>query len=245
MIITISYHNEATVKRSYEQLAKTIKDTPMQVVLLDNNYPLIKDNGFVYKVCQDLGFTYLNLGENIGSPLGYKYLLDFIEGKTNKVVTYDGDSFPITNGWNKALFDVLDSENVECASLQNDDSYRELTERTGYYQSIINGYSVRVVRTAVTNSICAYKMDFLNESCGLLELPKYYGGAECAMWNKMNHNKHLWVFLDDYKELRNAGELTDSIYTEFKYKYAHLQMQMSFEQYVLREDLHGNLSTIN
>jgi hypothetical protein len=243
MILTISYHNEATVKRSYEQLAKTIKDTPMEVFLLDNNYPLNKNSNFVYKICHDLGFTYINLGENVGSPRGYKFLLDSVEGKTDKVILFDGDSYPETNGWNKALFDALDSEKIKCASLQNDNSYKELDER-GYEKTTINGYSARVVKQAVINSISAYKTDFLKEKCGLLELPKFYGGAECAMWNKMNHNEDMWVFLDDFKELRNAGELTDSIYTEFKYKYAHLGMDMSFEQYVLRTDLHGNFTDI-
>jgi hypothetical protein len=243
MILTISYHNEATVKRSYEQLAKTIKDTPMEVFLLDNNYPLNKNSSFVYKICHDLGFTYINLGENVGLQAGYNFLLNATKDKGNKVILFDGDCYPETKGWNKALFDVLDSEEVKWATLRNEHSYKELNER-GYEQTSINGYSARIVKQPVINSTSAYKRDWLESKNGISEPRKYYGGFEWAMWRKMNLEKDKWVFLDDFNELTNAGELTDEIYTEFKYKYAHLGMDMSFEQYVLRTDLHGNFTDI-
>ena len=245
MILSISYHNEETAKRSYEQLALTTKDNPMPVYVLDNNYPLIKDPNYIYNLCDRLGFFYVNAGENLGSIGGFKFLMDLTEDYAaelddagKNVITLDGDMFPLTNGWNTALFEVLDADSkVVMASIHNNHSFREMDER-GFTPSVIGGHQVRIVAAPVVNSVSAVKRGWFNKIMGDLDLRKYYGGAEIATWRRMDHDKEQWVFLCDYTE-DCANTPADKIYTEFKWKYAHLGMDMSFEQYVTRVDLHG------
>ena len=238
MILSISYHNEATAKRSYEQLAETTKENPMPVYVLDNNYPLIKDTMFIPNLCERLGFIYVNAGENLGLQGGYNFLLEIVKELNSNVIMYDGDSYPVTNGWNTAMFECLNTQpKVVWVSLQNDSTWAEFQNRE-YINDTIGKHRVRVVTTPVINSICAFKREWLNEIGGVFEPRKYYGGFEMAMFSKMNRLKHFWVFLSDFSEQRNEIP-SDTIYTEYKIKYAHRNMNMSFEEYVKRVDLHG------
>jgi hypothetical protein len=240
MILTISYHKEEIVRKSYEQLKKTTADNPMPVLVLDNHYPLIKDKNFVKNICEELGFLYFSAGQNIGLHNGYNYLRKFVT--TKRFILYDGDSFPTTDDWNTALTDVVRDPRTVWASLYNHHSYSELDNR-GYWTKEINGYKCRVTQQAVTNSVCAFQTEWVESVGGFSEPNEFYGGFEVSMWKKMNPHMEQWAFLNDYKEDRIHLE-NDSIYTEYKWKHAHLGMRMSFEQYVGETDLHGNMDKI-
>lgn len=226
-ILTISYHNEAISEIAYKQLNNTCSGTP--VYLLDNNYPLTKDKDHVRNICDKYGFKYFNAGENLGLHEGYNYLAKQCDDEI--IILYDGDSYPITNEWDKALENVHLRPDIVWASLYNQHSYKEMDER-GYDQVEINGYNCRITKRPVINSISAFKRSWLEEVSWFTEPSKYYGGLEMAMWYKKKP-EYKWAFLDDYKEtaLPNVGEIQDLIYTEYKIAHAHKGDPRSFEEY--------------
>lgn len=240
MILTISYHKEEIARKSYEQLKLTTQDEPMPVLVLDNHYPLNKDKSFVRNLCEEMGFLYFSAGKNIGLHEGYNYLRKF--AASDAFIIYDGDSFPVTNGWNSALLNLIQDKATVWASLHNKHSYAEM-DVSGFEKASIEGYNCRLPRKAVVNSICAFKTEWVRSVGGFSEPNEFYGGFESAMFNKMNHFVEKWAFLDDFSEISIEAE-ADSIYTEYKWKHAHLGMKMSFEQYVLETELHGNTTEI-
>lgn len=234
-ILTISYHNEKVAKTAYEQLCKTVSGKPTKVILLDNNYPLIKDKNYIKDLCALYDFEYVNVGQNLGLHHGYNHLISLLPKEVESFICYDGDSYPVTPGWDEALLKVHQDPNIIWSSLHNEHSYKEINER-GYTPVNLFGIQGRLTHRPVINSICAFRKSWIESVGGLTEPSKYYGGLEVAMFQRIPHGKY-WIFLDDYSETRinNADLISDPLYTQYKWEHAHLGNPLSFEEWLKKE----------
>lgn len=242
-ILSISFHNEKIAEQSYKQLYDTIVDKS-NVFILDNNYPLLKDKDFIKNICKKYGFTYFNAGHNLGLHEGYNYLITQLPKECDTFICYDGDSYPVTQGWDVPIIEVFNDEKVVWSSLHNVHSFNEMDER-GYTDKIINNINCRVTKKPVVNSICAFKRKWLEDVGFLSEPSKYYGGLEMAMWYKKKP-EYDWVFLKDFTEIAipNLSEIQDSIYTEYKWEHAHKGNNMIFAEYVKHKQLKGTADSL-
>jgi hypothetical protein len=95
-LLSISYHNEQVATATYKQLAETMLLDPCEVLVLDNNCPLVKDKTFLETLCKKYGFIYLNAGKNLGLAGGWNYLISQLPPDCDRVILLDGDGFPVT-----------------------------------------------------------------------------------------------------------------------------------------------------
>lgn len=231
-LLTISYHNEKIADVSYDQLVKTMINDKCKVLLLDNNYPLLKDKEYIKEICKKYGFEYHNVGYNLGLHEGYNYLIKHLPKDCTSFIAYDGDSYPITLDWHIPLLKLHNDPLVVWSSLYNYHSYGEMDQRS-YRNEVIQGYNCRVPLAPVVNSICAFKTAWIKAVGGLQEPSKYYGGLEVAMWRLKQPNLK-WAFLNDYKEesVPNIFDIQDVVYTQYKVAHAHKGNPLSFAEYL-------------
>jgi hypothetical protein len=133
---------------------------------------------------------------------------------------------------------VLKDKTVGTVTLSNTVNEREMNER-GFERAVINGVRVKIAKSACTNTICGFNTKFLKDIGGLQGSKKYYGGNEVEMWKHYGEKK--WVFLEDFREeTEKIQPLHDWQYQEFKLLYAHRNLDMSFEDYLLSKPIrHG------
>ncbi len=224
MILTVSFANQEVTNKSYEQMVNTMQND-CEVLFWDNHYP--GTNG--KQVADWYGFKYFSAGKNVGLYEGFDQLIKQLPRSCTKFVGYDGDNFPMQNNWHNALLDTIGGEYVH-STLKNSISWREMDER-GFDRYEVNGYRVRITKSAVTNTCSAYSRAFLEECGGLWGSKPLYGGNEIEMWPKYEGKK--WIFLEDFEDKWEVTKpLHDWQYEQFKLLYAHAGVEMNFDEYL-------------
>lgn len=226
--ITLGFMPVRILERSLRAYAATRHGSlEYRHVLLDQHYPVDKEQNrsAVRALCDELGIEVMDAGRNLGLHVGFNYVLDQLNPAADDIIiAYDGDSTPVGNGWDLALVRTLlgdPQKKVVWASLTNPRSAKDLGER-GYIDKVIDGHlHVRVTKTAVTNSVCAWNFGWL-KSVGLLTEPSaFYGHLETAMFEKLGANQ--WAFVRDYIESDELRDLHDRSYVVYKWCHAHLK----------------------
>lgn len=240
-LLTISYHNQQIAETTYRQLVKTMSQEPCQVLLLDNNCPLMSDKNYLPNLCKELGFIYHNAGKNLGLHDGYNYLISNLPEDADRYILFDGDSYPITENWHIPLLKLHDDSRIVWTSLYNKHSYKEMSERS-FRSEVLFGYNCQIVLAPVINSISCFKKSWTDSVGGLTEPMRFYGGLEMSMWHKKSVDK-LWVFLNDYKEESNPTP-NDPIYTEYKVAHAVKGLDISLEEFIMKKKENEILSKI-
>lgn len=223
-LLTVSFANEKVAMKSYAQLVKTMKPSPCKVLLFDNHYP----GHDARKTAEKFGFEYHSAGSNIGQYAAYNYLINELPADTTKILFYDGDHFPLTEGWHLAMLDVLSDPAVAHVSLKNDVTWREFEERP-YDRALVFGNRVRVALQPMTNTMCGFTVEFLRLCGGVKGGHVYYGGNEIEMWKYYGGRK--WVYLEDY-EVQELKDMHDWQYEQYKLLYAQKGLDMSYEEYL-------------
>ncbi len=228
-ILSISFANERVAEKSYENLAETSGDE--QVIILDNHYPLRRQ--FVLKdICERYRFHYIDAGYNMGLYDGWNFLLETLPMECKSVILHDGDNFLLNDGWTGAIFDVLEDGTVGNCIVSNDINYRELHER-GFESETINGHKVRISKQAICCTVGGWSVPFLRSIGGITAPHKYYGGNEVHMWKYyQEQGKKLVVLEDFHEELDSMKSLQDAAYQEYKIRYAHQGMNISFDKFL-------------
>ena len=228
-ILSISYANEKVANRSYENLSETSADE--QVWVLDNHYPLIRKH-ILGEICDRYRFHRIDNGYNMGLYDGYNHLLSLLPNDCQSVILHDGDNFLIEEGWSRACSEVLQDETVGTCIVSNDINYRELNER-GYESVNINGHNVKISKQAICCTVGGWSLPFLRAIGGITAPHKYYGGNEVHMWDHYRQQGKKLVVLEDFhEELKSMKALQDVAYEEYKIRYAHQGMNMSFETFL-------------
>lgn len=227
-IFTLLYNEYSVIERSLSQLRATNTEN-FPIYAVDNDYPFLTLE-MVERLKKDFNLTIIGTRYNRGLSGGYNELintLDFLD----YAILYDCDSYPITLGWDKAMSDVIRSENVGYLSLIFDISKSEMNER-GYTEWMCGDYAIWTPKQPCVQSISCADLVYLRSIGGLQESKKYYGGLESYMFKFWN-DKHRLGYIRDYTEIQiNNIEDVNPLYREYKWEYAHKGYNGSFDDFI-------------
>lgn len=198
--------------------------------IVDQHYPLHGQKIFEELKMQTLinGQTILDPGRNLGLHVGFNWALSQIKpNREDIIIGYDADSLPLSRGWDMALVRAIEAKRsdghgeVVWASLGNPRTLSDLYAR-GYDPVTADGYlRLFLTRTAITNSICAWRYGWLQD-VGFLDEPRaFYGHLEAAMWGKLRPGKR-WAVLPDWTEGDALRDMHDRAYIVYKWRHSHL-----------------------
>lgn len=225
-VVTLGFANPATINASMERLYST-RALEFTHVLVDQHFPLPSEAACslnLLRLTEQYRCSYLNPGYNLGLASGFNYAVAEMRMKPEDIVIgFDPDCMPVTPGWDDALFEVLACHpDVGWASLGNDVSEREMRER-GFETRAHGGSEIWLTQHAVVNSICAWRVSWLQAVGGLQEPNKYYGGLESRMFPLLAQRGYRWAFLPAFREERHepTEKTKDPEYRDYKIAHAH------------------------
>lgn len=232
-VITLGHVPSRIWKLSCEKFYE-MHDRNLEIkhLFLNQHYALNKNQNEIEnkKICDEYGIEWIDAGKNLGLHNGFNYVMkqkkmtngDFVLG-------YDPDSCPISPGFDMALRSCFLDSNVAWSSLMAP----WLSGLLVGSERKISAFNVTEITQPIMNSICMWRVSWLNEVGGLSEPYEMYGGLECHMWPKLNGNK--WVFLKDFFEDHSYHWLQDEEYKRWKWYLCHeRKLDYTFEEYVLR-----------
>lgn len=227
------------IERSLKAYAATrSKDLPYRHILVDQSYPINKteNRADIRRVCAELGVEVLDPGQNLGLHGGFNWALRQLGPQDDDIVIgYDGDSMPISPGWDMALVRAIlgcRTHDVVWSSLMNPRSEVDILAR-GYDRTMADGFiELHLTRTAVMNSVCAWRFGWLR-SVGYLDEPlQWYGHLESCMWGKLAGKR--WAFLPGWREVDDPRDDHDRGYIVYKWHVAHLMnTKLDFESWLV------------
>lgn len=226
IVITLGYVNARVFIPSMYQFYKTfgVPYGQFEHHFLNQHYPVDKARNevFLKTICKEHRIEWHDHGSNLGLAGGFNRMLsDLSPSESDLIVGLDPDTYPVSNGWGKAFFDVLATDKkVGWISMINPHSAREIPER-GYSERESAGHKLWITKKAVVNSICAWPYGVLKRFGGLSEPKKFYGGLEGKMFPMFASNGLEWAFLKDFKEEYNDSIKSDALYQVWKWEYAH------------------------
>lgn len=244
IIISVSFASDVVAYESYSTLVNRTADYPCEVWVWDNHYPL-GTKWFLKSLCQEYGFRYMSLGENVGMYKAYNTMIG--EAKNEILILHDGDHFIPHDNWHLVMAQVMGDKDVAVCTMNNTIISRELKER-GFDKEIVNGVEVLKPHQVITCTCAAWRRTFLESVGGLTGGHKYYGGNEIRMWDYFGTHKKYYVLENFFDNKEFIEELHDWQYTQYKILYAHRGLDMSFSDYVhtdpLRLDIDALLKSI-
>lgn len=235
-VLTLAYAPAAVLKAGIERLYETATSS-FHHVIVDQHYPFNRSD--VMREVWRLGSVYearvLDPGKNLGLHQGHNWALAQCKLQDDDIVIlYDPDSWPLTNGWDQAIVDVMRADRgFDIVGLIDPRSRRELDERGIAWEGFVSGlYVQQPVRDGII-SVAGYSGALLNRFGGFDEVLPYYGGLEAAMWGRLQAHGGKWCYLTNHDESLHLQELADP---EFKaYKDAHAQTRTfagTFEEWL-------------
>ncbi len=238
-MVSLAYAPSRIVIECMRQVYETI-GIPVEHHVLMNHYPINQElnDKVLLAVFDHYKCKVHDLGANTGLSGGYNYLIQQLNLQDDDIVLgLDLDCYPITQNYGQALVKVLRGDkSIGWASLQNQHSVRELSER-GFTPHVVDSILVHEAHTACVNSICAWSGKFLNGFGGLQEPNKWYGGLEAMSFGKVKQLGFKWVYLPQYEERFHPTMQADRCYIVYKWSLAHLKTTtLSFAEW-LKEDL--------
>ena len=230
--ITLAFANEAILERSIEAF-HTTRNPDLRIdrhVIVDQHYPLRYE---VVRACLDrlaVRFPTIEIvdpGRNLGLHDGFNWALKALDPHDDDIVIgYDGDSLPIKPGWDMALVRALSARrrdqlgSIVWSSLANPRTIADIKLR-GYDRVKVDGYlELWLTRTAITNSVCAWRVGWLRKVGWLQEPKAFYGHLESTMWGKLAGNR--WAVIPDWPESDELRKLHDRLYVIYKWRHSHL-----------------------
>ena len=226
-IFTLLYNEYEIIERSMQQLRNT-NTLNLPIYAVDNAYPFLTVE-MVERLKSKYNITIIGERYNRGLSAGYNELINTLN--FDFAILYDCDSYPITQGWDAAMMDVIQHENVKYLCLMFDICRREMIER-GYHQWHYMNYEIWQPTQACTQSISCADLKFLRNIGGLEEPKKYYGGLESTMfkhWNDINRIGYLNNYFEN--QINNVEEV-NPLYRQYKWEYAHKGYDGSFDDFI-------------
>lgn len=234
-VISLIYNDADVIEQSITQAHETkSQEVDWVHVLVDAHWPINHDKvkEALARLTEKYGCIVIDPGHNLGLHGNFNHALASQAIPDNAmVIGLDPDCWPVTPNWDKAMCDVFNAdEKIVWLSLWHAEATRELLhERKSKPETTIVGHRVVEVASPVINSVCGFRMGWLNKVNGITEPSRWYGGLECAMWQSvLNHGR--WVFLPDYREEPHFKINPD--YTTWKWKHAHQGYPHDFSHYL-------------
>lgn len=230
--ITLAFANAELLERSINAFYAT-RNPAMPLTghyVVHQHYPLRPESiGYALdRMRLEHGVHVIDPERNLGLHEGFNWAMRQIKPKDDDIIIgYDGDSLPLSKGWDMALVRAIDGSrsdghgSVVWATLGNPRTLSDVYSR-GYDTATADGYlRLFLTRTAITNSICAWRYGWLRR-VGFLQEPRaYYGHLEAAMFNKLGKGER-WAVLPDWIESDELRGLHDREYVIYKWRHSHL-----------------------
>lgn len=234
VLCSLAFGNLKVLERSFAMIDATqLGNFPW--LMLNQHYPLPSSQAFqegLLHLCDKHRFQLFDAGENIGLHEGFNYLMRSLDDD-DILIGVDPDVLPASLGWDVAMMKAFEDPRNVWVSLANECSFKEMHER-GFDREMFGDLKIRVPKTPVINSICAWRVSWLRQCGGLSEPSKYYGGLECSMWRFLDQKSKRWVFLEHYWEhlSNDFVDYSDKIYKEYKWEHAHKGYPKSFDAFI-------------
>lgn len=200
-------------------------------ILVDQHYPLHREQMLESIRTLQNEFDSIRVwdpGKNLGLHGGFNWAMAQVGLKDEDIVIgYDGDSMPLGNGWDMALVRAISArrgpgqKDVVWASLGNPRTISDIKER-GYDREVVDGYlELWQTKTAITNSVCAWRYGWLKRVGFLHEPRAFYGHLEAEMWGRLNKDREAWAVLPQWSESDDLRYMHDREYVAYKWFHSH------------------------
>lgn len=235
--LTLGFVPSRIWKQSVEQYYK-LKSAELEVkhYFLNQHYPMREHHNTpeLQAICRDYNVEWMDAGKNLGLHEGLNFMARELKIKgSDHVLGYDPDSWPVSPGFDMALYTCFQKSDVAWASLMGERSVGELKHKGGARYNI-SQVRVQETREAIVNSICMWNYDFIIRAGGFKEPNAFYGGIEVMLWPDLQVQKKKWVFTEDWKEEDKLHHEHDREYQIYKWKHAHEgTWRGDFESYLL------------
>jgi hypothetical protein len=255
IVLTICYNNAYVTQESVNRYYEMCYERPDLHILVDNEYPLGKEKSkeMIKTLAEKYNCLLLEPKVNLGMKKGITWALEQAELKNDdKIMFYDSNAYPLTKNFDKALFDIIDGENIVTAALtikSNNKVDKFKDERTGHYYYIFN--------TGITgSSVMAFTYDLQSilKGSNIYNYSDTYGDGlnHNEVRNKMNEillklNKKA-VLLCDFNEQLDFFKLKeDKLYVSYKKLMPedNTFKNVNFEDYITNPEKYDKLSKVN
>lgn len=229
--ITLAFCNPKVLERSIRAFyASRNPDMELEHVIVDQHYPMHRKETAVLlaSLAGEFGIRVLDPGKNLGLHAGFNWAMCALNPRDEDIIIgYDGDSLPISPGWDMALVRAIDGtktqhgKKVVWSTLGNPRTIKDINLR-GFDKATADGYlDIWLTRTSITNSVCAWRYGWLR-SVGFLHEPRaFYGHLEAEMWGRMRKDREAWGVLPGWQESDELRDFHDREYVVYKWKHAH------------------------
>ncbi|MBP7210947.1 MAG: hypothetical protein KBA02_07125 [Paludibacteraceae bacterium] len=227
-------------KKMYEEDILTI-DAPHY--FLYQHYPINKEENKkqLQDICNKYGIIWIDSGYDRGLHNGFNHLVSVIDPKDEDVLLgIDPDDIVLTRGWDKAIVDVVSSQNsVTMACLDN---YFALNHSPGcvFEDAVIAGYRVKIPTNRPTMmNASGFTARWFKQMGGFNEPTTHYGHVESHIWQQLIKHFKRYAILLDYKLENRPGQLPEQnpLYTQYKQAQASFQSRESFEEWLIKKGL--------
>jgi len=244
--VTISYNNNKVLRESIENYYNFCYSKPDYHIILNNHYPLFKDEleKEFKSISEDFGCLIFDYGKNIGVKNGMYFIANELNKiqeikEDDKILFYDSNSCPITKNFDKALFDILDDDSVGMASLLNNEDKQE------YKTEFILGYNT----TNEANSISSinsmkYKQRKILENSFYVFSESYMDLTNHPISKQeLNKNSLKMIHLVDFKEKIGSSTKEDFEYLRYKkLASSFIGSKFSFEDFLFNKTSFGSIN---
>lgn len=226
--VTLAYMDPAIVEASIEQFVKTAGAKPDHWLMVPHYWPIETLTHFqkIGEIAERVGAEVHNPTENLGGTGGYNWAFGWLAPRDEDfILTFDGDSYPITEGWLKALVDVLKGDpTLACASL-----WPAPVVRSDGEVHTVAGHRVRVFPMPEMMSVTLWRASFFRT--GIVGHFAWYGQIEIPMFYRARGLGLKIGYLETFRESANPIP-HPKIYTEWKRKHVSTGYKGNFDEYV-------------
>lgn len=209
-----------------------------EFVLVDNCYPINPEqtSNILEHVAHMAGATYMKTNKNLGGAGGFNHALSYLNEKyklqpDDLIIGYDSDSNPRTQGWLKALVNVMETDlNLNSLSLMHD----HLLERPWILREVA-GHRVASLPHVEMANVTIWRAGPLLAKGGIKSGRKFYGFNEVCMFEK-EKSGYLYDFRETLCEIQH-----DDLYNKWKSLHAMNQFPDNFDVYLRFLEGQGSL----
>jgi GT2 family glycosyltransferase len=236
-VITVCHCEPATLAMSLAQALRTMGQVEIKTwILLDNVWPIEHDNAAqcIKSIARMVDGSVISVPKNLGGHGGFNFAFHQLNADLQDLILwYDPDSYPITQGWLKAMKDVMDVDgNIATLSL-----WPENIGGKDWNEFTIAGHKVRTYPHAEMFSITMWRASFIGKG-GVAAEYRWYGQIEAPAFRKAQGLRMRNAYLADFKEKHCPLPHPES-YSKWKQSHLNRTFNGNFDEW-LRINLNPN-----
>jgi hypothetical protein len=239
-VITLTYLDLPLLEFSLERFYATSSLYQKEHILIDHHWPLDYWNHRhgVLRLAEKYGCKVMSPYRNLGGHGGYNWAIKNLPIDPHDIViTYDGDSNPVSYGWDFALVSLLTHDPAYAAASLFIDA--ELSTQDWMRYTTRAGLDVMKPKVGIEMiNVTAWRAQFIQQVQGIQGEHRFYGQIEAPMFELMKTHQKLHGYLADYKEVPRPFQ-PDARYQAWKDAHVRDYFRGNFDEW-LRQG-RGNL----